>query len=66
MDQLKDILAILKKYHFWILCGLIALLYLGTWFKATSDVKQETSQRVSKINSDYSTAQNIKSIVSTI
>ena len=28
MDQLKQVFSAIKKYHFWILCGLIVLLYL--------------------------------------
>ena len=32
MDQIKQALSILRKYHFWILCLLIVLLYVGTWF----------------------------------
>ena len=36
MDQLKVGLAVVKKYHFWILCGFILIAYLGMWFLAIS------------------------------
>ena len=36
MEQLRVVLEKLKKYHFWILCGLIVLITFGVWFTATS------------------------------
>ena len=42
MDQLKQALNVVKKYHFWILCGLIVLLYVGVWFMSTSSMSQVT------------------------
>ena len=62
MDQLKDALAVIKKYHFWILCGLILIGYLGMWFLAISDMKKETNARVSNIDSSYSKAQSIMGV----
>ncbi len=41
MEKLRAILEQLKKYHFWILCGLIVLLSFGSWFMATG--AQESS-----------------------
>jgi hypothetical protein len=37
MEQLRNALEVLKKYHFWILCGLIVLITFGTWYWATAD-----------------------------
>ena len=34
MDQVKNILAVIKKHHFWILCGLAVLIGLGMSFVA--------------------------------
>ena len=62
MDQVKQILSVLKKYHFWILCGLITLLYLGTWFMSTSSMTKETETRVSKISGSFSTGTRIAGI----
>lgn len=63
MDQLKQILAVAQKYHFWILCTLILGMYLGTWFMAVSRMSEETEARVSEINSAYSDGQGIKGVV---
>ena len=59
MDQLKKIFAVLRKYHFWILCFVILGLYLGTWFMATSSMTKETDARVSKITTAFSTGTQI-------
>ena len=36
MEQFRAFLEVLKKYHFWVLCGLILLLSFGSWFWAAS------------------------------
>ena len=36
MDQIRTALAWLKRHHFWVLSGLIALIALGCWWKGTS------------------------------
>ncbi len=62
MDQIKQSLSILRKYHFWILCLLIVLLYVGTWFLSTSTMTKETSSRADKIKSAFSTGEKISGI----
>jgi hypothetical protein len=62
MDQVKQVLSMLRKYHFWILCLLIALLYVGTWFLSTSDMTKETNSRADKIKSAFSTGEKISGI----
>lgn len=62
MDQLKDVLAVMKKYHFWILCGVILIAYLGTWWIATGEMADMTDSRVSKIKADFSTGQSIQGV----
>src|SRR5271157_5635044 len=37
MEKIRAFLAVLSKYHFWILCVLIVLLSFVSWFLATSD-----------------------------
>ena len=32
MEQFRAFLEIVKKYHFWVLCGLIVVLSFGSWF----------------------------------
>ena len=50
MDQLKKFFQVVKKYHFWILCLLILLAYLGTWYMATSAMTKETTARINEIS----------------
>ncbi len=62
MDQLKQAFAILRKYHFWILCVLILILYIGTWYVSTATMTQTTNERAGKIESAFKTGQQIVSI----
>lgn len=62
MDQLKQAFSVIKKYHFWILCGLIVLLYIGMWYTSTSSMSKVTESRVSAINSSFSTGDQIAQI----
>ena len=41
MEKFRAFLEVLKKYHFWVLCGLIVLLSFGSWFLATSDEEKQ-------------------------
>ncbi|MFW6168956.1 MAG: hypothetical protein ACODAD_00600, partial [Planctomycetota bacterium] len=61
MEQLKHILAVVKKHHFWMLCGLILCVYVGMWFMAVAQMSDETEARVSEINSAYADGQDIQS-----
>jgi hypothetical protein len=62
MDQVKQVLSMLRKYHFWILCLLVVLLYVGTWFLSTSDMTKETNARADKIKSAFSAGEKISGI----
>jgi hypothetical protein len=48
MDQLRTALAWLKRHHFWVLSGVIALIALGCWWKGTStfSAKYDTDQKL--------------------
>lgn len=48
MDQIRTALAWLKRHHFWVLTGLIALIALGCWWKGTStfSAKYDTDQKM--------------------
>src|ERR1044071_3519543 len=41
MDKVKQILEVLRKHHFWILCGLGALVGLIVWQMSTSSLDAE-------------------------
>ncbi len=62
MEQLKTAFAVVKKYYFWILSGFIVVLYLGTWFMATSSMTKATETRVSKITQAYSKGTSVASV----
>src|SRR5262245_17114681 len=41
MDKVKQILEVLRKHHFWILCGLAALVGVIVWQMSTSSLDAE-------------------------
>ena len=49
MEQFRAFLEVLKKYHFWVLSGLIVLLSLLSWYLATSDEAKRFAKRKSEI-----------------
>ena len=62
MDQLKQALSVLRKYHFWMLCVLILVLYVGTWFVSTSAMTKTTNDRAGKIEAAFKTGESIVNI----
>ena len=52
MDQVKTVLAALKKHHFWVLCVVVVAVGLASWLLATRSVDQACAARVSKIQDD--------------
>jgi hypothetical protein len=59
MDKVKVALAILRKHHFWFLCGTVVLLALAIWFMATSDLVAQFNSRKSALESAKSSAQAV-------
>jgi hypothetical protein len=59
MDQLRSILGWLKKQHFWVLCVLVGLIGVFSWWRASGalSVKYDTDQR--KITGEF---QNLTSL----
>ncbi len=62
MDQLKQRLLGPQEAFFWILCLLILVLYIGTWFMSTSNMTKATEARVATISSAFSTGERIAEI----
>ncbi len=62
MDQLKPVLAALKKHYFWIVCSIILLVYLGTWFMTTSKMSEETTTRNAKITKAFDSGKRISQV----
>ena len=63
MNQIKQALTVLRKYHFWILCVVILGLYIGVWFMSTSDMSQQTETLAGKIEAAFKTGEQISGIV---
>src|SRR4029079_15947564 len=51
MDKLKVYLKTLKKHHFWVLCGVIMFVSLGTWMKASGDMETQFKRDQTTIKS---------------
>jgi hypothetical protein len=54
MDKLKEQLAPVQKQIFWILCGIILLVSLFSWYQATSHLKTEQERLKGDIDSKTS------------
>ncbi len=65
MDQLKPVIDIIKKYHFWILMVLILGGSITIFWMSKSQLVQEIEAEKSKINQDYNTVSMLGSQVST-
>ncbi|MBM4090326.1 MAG: hypothetical protein FJ276_13015, partial [Planctomycetes bacterium] len=62
MDQLKQYMAIVLKYHFWVLSGLVTVIFVAAWVLFTMSMSKETSARVSTISASYTTGEQITTI----
>lgn len=41
MDKAKEYLAVLQKHHFWVICGVVLLASLVSWYLAESSLDKE-------------------------
>jgi hypothetical protein len=53
MDQLRTILAWLKRNHFWVLSGLVALIGIACWWKASGTLRTEFAANKQAIDSEF-------------
>jgi hypothetical protein len=60
MDKLKEQLAPVQKHLFWIGCGLILLVTLFSWYRATSHLQTEHTRLKADITSSFDLVTNIK------
>ena len=51
MDKVKHFLELARKHHFWILCGVSAVVGLVVWYMSTSQLAAEFTSGRSKITS---------------
>ena len=61
MDQVKAILAVMKKNAFWILIGVVVLMGLGVWFISAAALAKRYEERKSTLETKYTTVSGIKS-----
>jgi len=61
MEQLKVVLAWLKKHHFWVLAGIIVAVVLTLWVTATADVADRCDERKGQIESRFDALESIQS-----
>ncbi len=59
MDQLKNILAVLFKHRFWVICGVVAIISGGTWIAASGNVKDREKTHRSAITGAKGRAEGI-------
>jgi hypothetical protein len=60
--QLRQVLGIIVKYHFWILCGLVVLIGVGTWLFVTSGLARATEERRTQLLQAREQVSKIRSI----
>ena len=59
MDQFKIFLAVVKKYQFWVLCGILFCTSLACWYLATSDLAGLFQKRKLAVKDDFANVQMI-------
>ena len=59
MDQVKLILAAVKKHHFWVLGGVVLLVLLAIWWQATSGLATQVGSRTTKLKGEFSGMSNL-------
>jgi hypothetical protein len=59
MDQVRNILAWLKKNHFWVLSVLIAFISVFCWWSASSAMKKQFDENKGKIDAGFSSVSGV-------
>jgi hypothetical protein len=60
MDQLRTALVWLKRHHFWVLCGLVAIIAFGSWAKASGKLSTLFTQNQSAIKKEFDSVQGLR------
>ena len=53
MEKVKDIMTVLKKHHFWLLSGAVALAILISWYSTTGTLATEAEANQSQIETKF-------------
>lgn len=59
MDQVKLVLAVLKKQHFWVLSAIVVIVGLGIWYSAAGTLASQYQERETKLNTQRKAVQDI-------
>lgn len=60
MDQLRTALVWLKRHHFWVLCGLVAIIAFASWAKASGKLSTLFTQNQSAIKKEFDSVQGLR------
>ena len=60
MDQVKLILAMAKRHHFWVLLGVVLLCSLGVWYATAAGLADQTAKRKTELESKLKALEGIK------
>ncbi len=59
MDQVKQVLAVLKKQHFWVLSAILIIVGLGAWHFAVAKLAGQYQERETKLSSQRKAVQEV-------
>lgn len=65
MSKMQDIQDWLRKYLFWCLCGLIAILGLTSWWLGVRTFTAESKANLAKIDENFKKATDVTSVTVT-
>jgi hypothetical protein len=60
MDQLKTFLNTAVKHIFWVICGIVVVLSVGSWYMARSQLQDDFRKNLATIDKSYSTVKQIR------
>src|SRR5690349_11450828 len=60
MDQVRKILAVIKKHHFWMLTGIGASIVLVCWFVAQSQIDAAYNKNKTEIEGKFKAVQGLQ------
>ena len=63
MDKVKLYLMILKKHHFWVLCGIVTLCGLVSWWLGSASVRAEATTNEGLAKGAYEKIKNVNNPV---
>ncbi|MDZ4821183.1 MAG: hypothetical protein SGJ20_19660 [Planctomycetota bacterium] len=59
MNKVKEFLEKVRRHQFWILCGLVALFGVATWYLGTAKLAEQFTKNKAKVTAAKSTAETV-------